>query len=342
MNAVGVALVGAGPWGLTLAGAFARTPGAALRWICEVDADRRARAAAAHPGARTTGDLDDLLADPEVTAVAVAVDSARHHPVGMRVLSANRHVYIEKPLALTASDAAMLHAAAAERGRILTVGHLLLHHPAVRRARQIVSEGMLGEPLYFESVRETVGAARAPGSAWWALAPHDVSLALDLFADVPVTVSATGGAFGAPGHDGVASAVLRFAEGRTAHIHVARFAAERTRRLSIAGSRRTLAFDELAVEHPLQISERESGVLARVPVDSVEPLLAQCSHFAACVGRGDATGGNSAHALAVVRVLEAGTRSMQAGGGPVEVERVVDGAQSSTKAGFGAPRSSQR
>jgi predicted dehydrogenase len=319
MNTVGVALVGAGPWGLTLAGAFARIPGAALRWICEADADRRARAAAAHPGARATGDLDDLLADPEVAAVAVAVDSARHHPVGMRVLAANRHAYIEKPLALSAADAATLHAAAAARGRILTVGHLLLHHPAVRRARQIVAEGLLGEPLYFESVRETVGAPRRPGSAWWALAPHDVSLALDLFAAVPVTVSATGGAYGAPDHDGVASAVLRFAGGRTAHVHVARFAAERTRRLSIAGTQRTLTFDELAAEYPLQISERQRGALVPVPVDHVDPLLAQCGHFAACVRRGDATGGNGAHALAVVRVLEAGTRSMQAGGMAVEV-----------------------
>jgi predicted dehydrogenase len=251
--------------------------------------------------------------------VAVAVDSARHHTVGMRVLAAGRHVYIEKPLALSADDAATLEAAAAARGRILTVGHLLLHHPAVRRARQIVAEGGLGEPLYFESVRETVGAPRAPGSVWWALGPHDVSLALDLFAAVPVTVSATGGAFGAPGHDGVASAVLRFAEGHTAHVHVARFATERTRRLSIAGTRRTLTFDELAGEHPLQIAERESGALTRIPVDGVDPLLAQCSHFAACVRRGDAAAGNGAHALAVVRVLEAGTLSMAAGGAPVEI-----------------------
>jgi predicted dehydrogenase len=319
MSSLGVALVGAGPWGLTLAGAFARVPGAALRWICELDGDRRARAAAAHPGVRTTADLDELLADPGVAAVAVAVDSPRHHEVGMRVLVANRHAYIEKPLALSAADAARLHDAAAERGRILTVGHLLLHHPAVRRARQIVAEGVLGEPLYFESIRETVGAPRTPGSVWWALAPHDVSLALDLFGAVPVTVSATGGAFGAPGQDGVASAVLRFTEGHTAHVHVARFATERARRLSIAGTRRTLTFDELAVDNPLQILELESGALMRIPVDGVDPLIAQCGHFVACVGRGDAGGGNGAHALAVVRVLEAATRSMQAGGTPVEI-----------------------
>ena len=109
----------------------------------------------------------------------------------------------------------------------MTVGHLLLHHPAIRRARQIVADGALGEPLYFESTRETVGAPGRRGSAWWALAPHDVSLAIDLFAAVPVTVSATGGAFDERANDGVASAVLGFGDGRTAHVRVARFAARR-------------------------------------------------------------------------------------------------------------------
>jgi predicted dehydrogenase len=319
MQPVGVALVGAGPWGLTLARAFARLPDAELRWICEVSDDRRAAAAAAHPGTRTTGDLDDVLADRDVEAVVVAVDSAQHHAVAIRVLQANRHAFVEKPLALSALDAAALHAAAARRHRVLTVGHLLLHHPAVRRARQIVAEGALGEPLYFESTRETVGAPRTAGSAWWALAPHDVSLAIDLFGAVPITVSATGGAFDGGHHDGVASAVLRFADARTAHVRVARFAAERTRRMSIAGKRRTLTFDELSQAHPLHVLEPGTAAPIRIPVDTVDPLLAQCLHFVACARRGDASGGNGAHAAAVVRVLEAGSRSMSAAGAPVEV-----------------------
>jgi predicted dehydrogenase len=319
MNPVGVALVGAGPWGLTLAQAFERVPGAQLRWICELDADSRARARQAHPRARVTVDLGEVLADPAVAAVAVAVDSARHYVVGMRVLDSNRHLFVEKPLALSAHEAAALHRAATERARVLNVGHLLLHHPAIQRARQIVADGALGEPLFFESVRETVGAPRTLDSAWWALAPHDVSLALDLFGAVPVTVSATGGAFVAPGHDGIASAVLRFAEGRTAHVRVARFAPERTRRVSIAGTRHTLTFDELASDARLRMLESETGVQTRIPVEVVDPLLAQCTDFVSLVRRGDPARGNGTHGLSVVRVLEAGARSMQSGSAPVEV-----------------------
>jgi predicted dehydrogenase len=318
MNPVGVALIGAGPWGLTLARALARVPSLALRWICDVDPIRLDRARAAHPAARTAAQLDDVLADGEVEAVAVAVDSPRHHAVGMRVLGANRHLLVEKPLALSAADAAELHAEAEARGLVLAVGHLLLHHPAVRRAREIVADGALGDPLCFESTRESVGAPHRHGSAWWTLAPHDVSLAVDLLGAVPVRVSATASAF-IGSEDSVTSATLHFADDRRARIRVARFAAEKARRTSITGTRRTLTFDELAPEHPLHVVESGSGALTRVPVEAVDPLHAQCSHFAGCVREGAAARGNGAHAVAVVRVLEAGARSMRAQGAPVEV-----------------------
>ena len=112
----------------------------------------------------------------------MAVDSPRHHAVGLRVLAADRHLLVEKPLALSVADAARAESrGAGAPARVLTVGHLLLHHPAVRRAQQLIADGALGEPLWFEAARVGAGTAARPGSAWWALAPHDVSLALHLF-----------------------------------------------------------------------------------------------------------------------------------------------------------------
>src|SRR4051812_42456528 len=166
MVPTGIAVIGAGSWGMTLTGAMAGLRQLGIRWICELDQVRRARAAAVHPEAHVTGDLEDALRDPDVAAVVVAVDPARHHAVGMQALQADKHLFVEKPMALSACDARDLYAAAAARGRILTVGHLLLHHPAIRRARTLVASGMLGEPLTFVSTRETPGAPRQPGSAW--------------------------------------------------------------------------------------------------------------------------------------------------------------------------------
>src|SRR6478735_9007241 len=241
MAAVGVALIGAGPWGRTLARALGLVNTAELRWLCERDEARRAQAGAAHPGVRLTASLDEALADPGVAAVAVAVDSPQHHAVGMRVLAADRHLLMEKPLALAAADAGALVDAAAARARVLTVGHLLLHHPAVRRAKQLLDDGVLGTAQYFTTTRVSAGPPRAPGSAWWALAPHDVSLALHLYGATPVTVSATAGAYAAPDQDGAAFATLQFADGRLAHLHVARYAAETQRCSLLAGTRATLS-----------------------------------------------------------------------------------------------------
>jgi predicted dehydrogenase len=324
MNTVGVAVIGAGPWGGTLARAFARTAQAELRWICDLDEGRRAEAGAAHPGARITAAVDEALADPGVTAAIVAVNSPRHHSVGLRVLTAGRHLLVEKPLALSVADATALCNAAALRARVLTVGHLLLHHAAIRRTRQLITAGTLGDLLYFEAARTAPGTSSRRGSAWWTLAPHDVSLALHLFDAVPATVSTVGSRQGGSEQDVAAFATLHFPDGRLAHIHAARFAPAKQRRFSVVGTRRSLTFDELAPQHPLRFSEPAAGdapgATEDVPIDVGDPLLAQCAHFVSCVARGDTEGGNGAHALAVVRVLEAGARSMRAGGAPIEVE----------------------
>lgn len=323
MNPVGVALIGAGPWGLTLGRAMARLPDVDLRWICELDPERRAGAAGIASGARLTGTLDEVLEDPGVAAAFVAVDSARHHPVGLRVLQADRHLMVEKPLALTVADATELSALADARRRVLAVGHLLLHHPAVRRARKLIADGLLGETLWLEAARLAPGPARTAGSVWWTLAPHDVSLALHLFDAVPTQVTAVGGA-GAPGEELVVWATLHFDDGRLAHLHAARQAAEKRRGFSIVGTARALTFDELAagggalhLHDPTRVGNGTHT--DPVPVDVIDALGAQCRHFVSSVARGDTGAGNGKHALAVVRVLDAGARSMRAGGAPIEV-----------------------
>jgi predicted dehydrogenase len=331
MSPVGIAVVGAGPWGLTLARTFASLEQQVrLRWICELDRERRDRAAAAHPRTRITDAVDDVVADPDVAAVVVAVEAARHHAVGMQALLARKHLFVEKPLALRAHDAEELCATAAARGLVLTVGHLLLHHPAIARAQQLLGEGVLGEPLYFESRRMTTGAPRRPGSAWWSLAPHDVSLAIHLFGAPPLTVTAAGGAWDEAGDDNVASAVLGFEDGKTAHIHVGRFADDKRREVLLAGTRATLTFDELHPERALRLSapDRDAAVVA---CERRDALLAQCRHFAACVARNDRNGGNGAHAADVARVLEAGERSMR-GGGAAQRLVVSDGRRASFEA----------
>jgi predicted dehydrogenase len=337
MSSVGVGVVGAGPWGVRVARAFARTRGADLRWICDLDADRLARAGAGHPGARLTRDLDELLADRQVDAVAVAVDAPAHHAVARRALAAGRHVLVEKPMALSLAASADLCALAEARGRLLMVGHVLLHHPAVLRAREIIAAGGLGRVLYLQATRVAFGTVRAGESAWWSVAPHDLAVALYLFGGVPATVSATGAAYLQPGLPDVAFASLRFADGRLAHVHVSWLAPARHRALTVVGTDRMLTFDEGAAERPLRIHDRGfapasdgggwrprsgadgDGAVEAPALPSVEPLAAECAHFVDCVATGARPRGDGREAMAVMRVLDAGERSMQAGGAAVEV-----------------------
>jgi predicted dehydrogenase len=321
MSSVGVGLVGAGAWGANVARAFSGASGARLRWICDLDAGRLARAQAAHPLVRTTASLDELLADPLVEAVAVAVDSHRHHPVARRALEAGRHVLVEKPMALSVSDAADLCAVARGAGRVLMVGHVLLHHPAVLRARELIAAGELGEIVYLHATRVGPGKIRAGECAWWSLAPHDVAVTLYLFGALPVSISATGAGL-RPERPDAAFATLRFADRRAAHVHVSRLAPEWHRTITVVGTRKTLTFDEMSAERPLRIRDRSLTARAEVeipPLAAREPLLAQCEHFVSSAARGTHPRGDGGHGLDVVRVLEAGARSMQAGGQPVDV-----------------------
>ena len=132
-----------------------------------------------------------------------------------------------------------------------------------------------------------------------------------------------GGAGRQPGEELVVWATLHFEDGRLAHLHAARQVAEKKRGFSIVGSERALTFDELASGGTLHLHDpRRAGSAAHsepVPVDTIDALGAQCRHFVSSVARGDTGAGNGAHALAVVRVLEAGARSMHAGGAPIEV-----------------------
>ncbi|HTA21835.1 MAG TPA: Gfo/Idh/MocA family oxidoreductase [Polyangia bacterium] len=336
MIEIGVGVVGAGPWGLNVARAFARAKGARLRVIADLDAERRARAGQTLDGngvgVALVSDVDDVLAMSDVAAVAVAVDSPRHHAVAKRALLAGRHVLVEKPMALSVADGAELVELAARAGRVLMVGHVLLHHPGIERARAIVASGELGRILYLHATRVGFGTVRPGESVWWSIGPHDIAAAIHLFDATPTTVSATGAGYLQLRQHDVTFATLTFADGRLAHVHVSWLAPEKRRLLTVVGSHKMLTFDETDRERPLRVHDRafvpaaaRTGFIGRageieVPaLPALEPLLVECEHFVDCVARGGRARGDGAHALAVLRVLAAGERSMRAGGAPVEV-----------------------
>ena len=349
-STLGTAVVGASGWGRNVVRAFFMAKGSSLRWVCDLNEALLGGVSERFPGVKATRSLDQVLADPEVRAVAVAVDSPNHYGVARAALEAGRHVFVEKPLALTAADASALCALAEARGLTLMTGHLLLYHPAVERTKALVDAGELGEVLYACSERVNLGIVRDAENAWWSLAAHDVAVAIHLFGATPLAVSATGAAYLRRDIADVAFATLRFADGRIAHLHVSWLDPHKRRSLTVVGSKKMLTFDDTATDEKIKIYDKGAvprpghatfaeGVAVRVGdvvspfVANREPLVAECEHFVSSVTEGRRPRSDGRQGLDVVRVLEAGDASIRAGGAPIAVVGGGDGDAESENAG---------
>ncbi|MGA0122775.1 MAG: Gfo/Idh/MocA family protein [Gaiellales bacterium] len=330
-----VGIVGLGYWGPNIARALASTPGCELAWACDLDAGNRARIEGRYPGTVLTDRLEDLLEDDALDAIVVATGAPSHHALGMRVLEAGKHAFIEKPLALTVADARALVGAAEERGRVLMVGHLLRFHPVFQRLQEIVDAGQLGRVLYLYTNRLNFGKVRADENALWSLAPHDISLALALAGERPSEVSARGEAFLRDGVEDVVFGYLHFPSGLVAHLHVSWLDPHKSRKLTVVGSEGMAVFDDTDVERKLTVYEKASSPSrfdtwgefqalrtgdVKIPqVPNGEPLLQETTAFVEAVRRGTADVASGDEGLAVVEVLNALQASLERRGEPVRL-----------------------
>jgi predicted dehydrogenase len=317
---VTVGVIGLGAWGPNLVRVFDELPGADLRWICDSSSAAVLRAKAHVRAARATASVDELLADESLDAVVVATPPSTHYPLARRAVDAGKHVLVETPLALRGEDAdALVHLAEAS-GRHVMAGHVLLFDPAVRRLKELVDHGRLGELYYLTSQR--LGPLRVPReeNALWDLGAHDVSALLYLVGDEPIEVRAHADEYGQPGLADVILAALTFATGIRAHIHLSWLEARRTRRITAVGSERTAILDNAESERRLTLWERDPLADVISPgLAAVEPLRVECEHFLAAVRSGAEAVAGVREAAAVVNVLEALQRSLERDGAPEAV-----------------------
>ena len=171
---IGIAVVGGGYWGPNLVRNAQRTPGLTLQYLCDLDAGRARDVLGDYSTVRISTSLDDVLADPQVHAVAIATPAATHFAVGMAALEAGKHVLIEKPLAPTYEEGRLLVEAAERHGRVLMVDHTFCYTSEVRHIRELVRGGELGDLQYLDSVRINLGIVQPDVDVLWDLAPHRI------------------------------------------------------------------------------------------------------------------------------------------------------------------------
>ncbi|HEV3128744.1 MAG TPA: Gfo/Idh/MocA family oxidoreductase [Solirubrobacteraceae bacterium] len=330
MSPVRIGVVGLGYWGPNLARNFAALPGSELTWCCDPSEEARARFAERFPDVRLTGELDQLLDDPELDAVALATPVPTHAELAIRVLEAGKHCFVEKPLAQSVSAAERAVAAARATRRILMVGHLLEYHPGVQQLKELTDSGQLGERIYYiYGNRLNLGKLRADENALWSLGAHDVSVVLYLAGEEPQESVAQGASYVRPGVEDVVFCFMRFPSGLTAHLHLSWLDPHKERRFTVVGSSRMATFDDMALEGKLTVYDKgfdedaqgygeyitRSGDIFSPRIPNVEPLRLECEHFVDCVAEGRQPRSDGENGLRVVRVLEGLQRSLEASRG---------------------------
>jgi predicted dehydrogenase len=322
---VRIGLAGLGYWGPNLARNFDAVPAAELAWLCDPDPEKLATLAARHPTARVTTDFDELLADGTLDAVAVATPVVTHAELARSALLAGKHVFVEKPMALVEEEAAALVALAEERGLVLMPGHLLLYHPGVRKLKDLVRSGELGEVLYVYGNRQNLGQVRRDENALGSLGAHDLAVILYLLDEEPSECHAHGESFLTDGVEDVVFCFLRFPSGKVAHMHLSWLDPHKMRRMTVVGTSKMAVFDDMELERKVTVYDKaaeqrlgtygewqtRTGDISIPRVANDEPLRVECEHFLGLVA-GEGDGLEAAKAgRAVVRVLEQLQRSLE-------------------------------
>jgi predicted dehydrogenase len=311
-----VGVAGLGHWGKNLVRNFDAL--ADLRVLCDLSPELRESFARRHPGARVTEDFGELVDDPELDAVVISTPVPTHYALAKQALEAGKHVFVEKPPAMRGEEMEELVALAAERELTCMPGHLLLYHPAVRKLKQLVDAGELGDVLCVYGNRQNLGIIRKDENALWSLGVHDLSVILYLLDEEPSEAWAHGNAFLNAGVEDVVFCYLRFPSGKIAHMHLSWLDPHKMRRITVVGRDKMVVFDDMDPERKVTIYEKgpwqaaetygewqtRTGDIYSPKIPNDEPLRLECQHFLALV-RGDGDRGQVARdGLAVVRTLE--------------------------------------
>jgi len=325
VTAIRVAHAGVGGWGRNVA----RVAGelADLAWICDVDATRLAEYAKRYPEARTTGSFADALADEGVEAVTIATPVPTHHALAKQALEAGKHVFVEKPPAMHAEEMEELLALAQDRGLVLMPGHLLLYHPGLRRVKELVDAGELGEVACVYGNRQNLGVIRSNENALWSLGVHDLSVILWLLDEEPSEAVAYGMDYLQDGIEDVVFCFLRFPSGKVAHMHLSWLDPHKMRKMTVVGREKMVVFDDMELERKVTVYEKapwepsesygewrtRTGDIYSPKIANDEPLRLELEHFLELVRKGPGDHREAREGLAVVRTLDRLTESLRNG-----------------------------
>jgi len=343
---IGVAVVGAGYWGPNLVRNFASAPQYRLTWLCDINKSRAEQVLGPYSTVGVTDDLEVVLADERIDAVAIATPAGTHLDIALAAMRAGKHVLIEKPLAATYTEGLRLVEEAERAGLVLMCDHTFCYTPAVLKIRELVHSGEIGDLHFFDSVRINLGLVQPDIDVLWDLAPHDISILESVLPPgiQPLSVAAHAADPIGTGQACVAFVTLRLTDGAIAHCHLNWLSPTKVRTTMIGGSKRALVWDDLNPLQRVTVYDRgvdlvpaqdaraedrrkafvsyRTGDLVSPALTEREALASMVEEFADCIrtGRPPLTDGRSG--LRVLDILEAASRSVELHGAPVPLRGI--------------------
>lgn len=333
-----IGIIGCGYWGPNLVRNFSNIDGCIVTALSDIKKKNMDLCSQKLTGVKKFADFRKMLKGKTVDAVVVATNLAAHYEVAREVLNAGKDMLIEKPLTADAVEAAELVRIAAQKKVILAVGHTFLFNKGIEEIKKYISSRKLGKLLYMHAVRTNLGPIRRDTNALWDLATHDVSIFLYLVGAMPLSVSATGGAFIKKGREDVVFVTLNFPGGVIGNVYASWLEPSKVRRLTIIGDKKMLIFDDIDNIEPLRIYDKSvvkdkkyddfgefqlilrDGDVTIPKIRLTEPLKNECQAFIESLKGNNKNISDGLFGLQVVRVLEAAQKSMKNGGVSMDVK----------------------
>lgn len=335
---INIGIIGYGYWGPNLVRNFAETADARVAAVSDLDTAKLALVQRRFPGVKTTTDFRELLADPDIDAIAVATPVHTHFELGLAALRAGKHVWLEKPMTETSLQARQLIDEAEQRDRVLIVDHTFIYTGAVQKMGDLIRAGDLGRIYYYDSIRVNLGLFQRDVSVISDLAVHDFSILDYLLDEHPIAVSASGTNHFPGTPENLAYVTLFYESGTIAHANVSWLAPVKVRQILVGGSKKMITYDDLEpsekikvydkgvsfTDDPLQIQEMRvgyrTGDMWAPKLAVTEALRVEGQHFVECIQQGTVPKTDGQLGLRVVELIEAASKSMRRKGETVYIK----------------------
>ncbi len=339
MRAIRVGVIGCGYWGPNLVRNFARHPQSQVEAVCDLRYERAMRVGTEYRIPTVTDQVDEVLKAPDIDLVVVATPSFTHFELAKAAIDAGKHVLVMKPLATQTDHAEELCQLAQRRGVLLAVDHTFVFTGAVRKMKELIAAGEIGDLYYFDSVRINLGLIQTDVNVVWDLAPHDVSIMDYLIGQDPLSVSATGAAHGGSPTENIAYVMVRYAGSLISHVHVNWLAPAKVRRTIVGGSKKMMIYDDMEPSEKLKVYDKgfsiatdpavekeyqlmisyRSGDMHAPQLETREALAREADNIISAIGGKEELIADGVAGWRVVRILDAAQQSIDQGGSVIGV-----------------------